>query len=349
MIHYLCASPKPRLKGSDALYNEICSLKERYGGSISHLYPFTQPSSKYPTILYGVHNIVKLLRDESKHGINHVFASTLFSIPCINLLNNPIIYNVVGSINKNSRLPKEKFLLQLNRIVVSNKRDKDYLESQGVNNVDLVQTGIDFQYNDCESELDLKQEEKLTLLLSSAPWEHSQFESKGIHLLLEAAKKMKNLKLIFIWRDVLTSYMKDLIKKYDVEQSVELINEKVNIKDYLKRADGVVLLADSPTIVKSYPHSLLEGLLSGIPVLVSSQIPISDYVNDYGCGLVLNSHNINELINKLHFFHNYYSKLKLNSTQINKHRFNYNNMIDAYGDLYDQVLLESRVGRRLAR
>lgn len=342
MVHYLCASPKPGLEGCDALYNEICSLRERYNGNITHIYPFKKPSSKFPPFLYGLHNPIKLIKQDANHSINHVFASTLFNIPSLNLLRNPIVYNVAGSLNRNSKLPNERFLQRLSRIVVSNSRDKNYLESKGVNKVEIVKTGIDFTNKTIDTNPDLKVKGKLTLLLASSPWEMSQFESKGINLLLKVAQKMKNLKLILIWRGIHVTHIENLIKKYNVESSVTLINKKVEIKEYLQKADGVVLLANSPTIVKSYPHSLLEGLLSGKPVLVSKQIPIADFVKDFGCGLVIDSHETTELFNKLQFFYNYYPKLKSNSSQINRHRFNFNNMINAYGKIYDQVLLKSK-------
>ena len=40
-------------------------------------------------------------------------------------------------------------------------------------------------------------------------------------------------------------------------------------------------------IVRSYPHSLIEALVTGKPVLVSRSVPMADYVEQAGCGVVV--------------------------------------------------------------
>ena len=65
---------------------------------------------------------------------------------------------------------------------------------------------------------------------------------------------------------------------------------------YLDRLRGIppltpcldaVVLAATPALVKAYPHSLLDGLAAGRPVLVSRAIPMSRFVEQSGCGEVV--------------------------------------------------------------
>jgi glycosyltransferase involved in cell wall biosynthesis len=68
---------------------------------------------------------------------------------------------------------------------------------------------------------------------------------------------------------------------------VTLLSERVDVNEILANVHASITLATSPGIVKSFPHSLLESLAAGKPVLVSRAIPMADYVEKTGCGRVI--------------------------------------------------------------
>ena len=55
----------------------------------------------------------------------------------------------------------------------------------------------------------------------------------------------------------------------------------------LRRVHAAVVLAGRPGLVKAFPHSLLEALAAGRPVLVSEGNPMAEYVRETGCGRVV--------------------------------------------------------------
>ncbi len=76
------------------------------------------------------------------------------------------------------------------------------------------------------------------------------------------------------------------IARLGIGDRVEIITERVNIGDYLRRAHAAVLLAKKSDIVKAYPNSLIESLLAGKPVIVTEALPMADYVRGRECGIV---------------------------------------------------------------
>ena len=69
--------------------------------------------------------------------------------------------------------------------------------------------------------------------MASAPWTRRQFELKGIDLLLEVVAKLPFLRVVLLWRGVLVEELIARIKRLGIEKSVEIVNQKVNVSDYL--------------------------------------------------------------------------------------------------------------------
>ncbi len=335
MINFLCTSPKPKLSGTDALYNEIYKLEDHFGGSVTPLYPFSKPNSSYPALLYGAHNLLKIITLERQNAINQLFAPSLSYLPFMYALSKPIVYNVSTGISENGILLPKGFLNKISAFVVSNEKDKNTLLQKGIHNVRLIRSAID------TSKLEKHQlpiDGRLNLLMASAPWESKQFHSKGIHLLLSALQQIENVHLTFLWRNVLVKDMQQLITQYDVQDKVTFINETVDIKQLLRQVHGCVLLCSNASIVKSYPHSLLEALVSGKPVIASKEIPIADFVSKNNCGLVLDTFDANQLVETIKTFRTNIQTLSDKAMQINVHDFSIEKMMSEYRILYNNIL-----------
>lgn len=341
MINYLCTSPKPNLKKTDALYNEINLLQNKFKGSITSLYPFSTPSSKYPVILNGIHNFGAIRKLDNQLKINHIFAPSIFHLPIVYFFKKPTIYTIVAGVSNRNRLPINPFMKRIASFIVSNERDYQTVRDNGIKKVHIIRTAIDISSFEKHR---LPKKEKLHLLLASAPWEMKQFKTKGIHLLLEALQKSDNLAMTFLWRNILPEYMETLIKHYKVEDKVTFINEVSDVNSILKKVHGTVLLTNDCSVVKAYPHSLIESVISGKPVIVSHDIPMADYVVDNKCGLVLQDYSIDGLMAKLKEFNDQYHQLSEACMSINPWDFSADRLLKDYKNLYANVL-DSKVGR----
>jgi len=331
MINYLCTSPKPALNGTDALYNEIELLKSSFGGKIHSLFPFKKPISKFPAFLYGMHNFYKIKSSAVSNKINHIFAPSLVYLPVINCLPKPIIFNIVASINKQSKLLPKSFIKKIDALVVSNSRDAHYLKSKNYENVVVVKTGINVApFEKHQTPVN----DSFNILMASAPWEKKQLTTKGIHLLLSALRQTEKIKLTLLWRNVLVNEIEGLIRNYGVSDKVTLINKKANVPELLKTVNATVLLCNDTSVVKAYPHSLIESLISGKPVIVSSQIAMADFVKQNNCGIVLDNFdtsNFIECINKLQAEYNQFSNA---TAAIDSNMFSNKRMLNDYKKLY---------------
>jgi len=335
MINFLCTSPKPNLTGTDALYNEIYKLKDYFGGRVTSLYPFSKPNSSYPALLYGAHNLFEIKTAESDHKINQIFAPSLSYLPFIHLLKKPIVYNVSTGISERGKLFPNGFLKKVSSFVVSNERDKNILHENGLNNVKIIRSAIE---TSTFKKHQLSLNGTLHLMMASAPWETKQFHTKGIHLLLSALQQLKGVHLTFLWRNVLVKDMEQLINQYQVADKITFINENVDIQTLLHKVHGCVLLSNNSSIVKSYPHSLLESLACGKPVITSKEIPMADYINENQCGLILNDFNHHALIRLIENFKTNLQNLTDFAFHFNEHDFSIQKMMSEYRLLYHNIL-----------
>ncbi len=127
----------------------------------------------------------------------------------------------------------------------------------------------------------------LTLLMASAPWTKRQFRTKGIDLLLRAVERDDHLRLVLLWRGVHERAIRRRIAASPARARLELVVERIDVARVMARCHAVVLLATSPRVVKAFPHSLVEALGAGRPVVTTDRLAIGPWVAQRGCGLAL--------------------------------------------------------------
>jgi len=343
MINFLCTSPKPKVDGTDALFNEMNLLQNQFNGFATSLFPFTDPSINYPILLYGFHKFRTIQKIEQTTEVNHIFASSIFHLPIVYFLKNPIVYTVAASLREDTILPIRKFMDRIKYFIVSNEIDSQILRSKGINNIKIIQSGIDIElFNKNKLALD----NKLHLLMASAPWDMNQFKTKGIFLIFEALQKIDNIHITFLWRNILPDHMLRLVKKYKVEDKITFVNEYTNVDKYLQQVHGTILLTKDGSIVKSFPHSLIESIVAGKPVILSNKIPMSNFVKNNNCGLVLEEFTSNNLISLIEQFRNRYAELANFTLNIESDIFSIRRLFDDYNDLYSKVTSTSSSKRR---
>lgn len=333
-IQFLLTSPKPAIEGTDAVFQEIQAIQTAVDGTMTNLFPLQQPNSLFPRFLYGWHQWNTLKQQEQHTRVNHLYAPVLYYFPILKQLKNPLIYTVIASLKGRKKPSQIKALQQLSQIVVSNTRDYQILSDWGFHNHSLIRPGIATQYFQTHA---LPLQKEMVLLMASAPWEAAQFHSKGVDLLLEALQQRPFIKIIFLWRGFLYEEMLAKIKTYKVESQVHIINEKVQVNDILKQVHATVLLAETPQLVKAYPHSLIESIICGKPVLIGNEIPMADYVAERHCGLVIKNFTIHHLLEQLDFLYKNYAPFAAACQQLGTVDFSEKRMVEEYMKVYKTV------------
>jgi glycosyltransferase involved in cell wall biosynthesis len=246
-------------------------------------------------------------------------------------LRNPVVYTVLTSVRQLERRPSLEWLASLHRIVVSNPRDADTLKSWGLSNYAVVPPAIETARLEKSS---LPLAEEMTLLMASAPWAEDQFELKGVDALLDAAARLPRLRLILLWRGVLLKELRARVERRGIKDRIEIIPERADINAYLRRAHATVLAAKRSDIVKAYPHSLLESLAAGKPVILSDALPMADYVRQHGCGIVVEEVSEQTLIEAIEDMRAHYDALAERARLTETQSFSYKAMIENYRAVY---------------
>jgi 2-deoxystreptamine N-acetyl-D-glucosaminyltransferase/2-deoxystreptamine glucosyltransferase len=216
--------------------------------------------------------------------LHHVYAPELYWLPLLWLLARPVVYTVTAGVGPAARMPSPAFLRRLAAIVVPSRLDLEALSERGLRNGHLIRPGIDVTRL---AHVPPPPPPPFVLLSGSAPWTREQFRTKGVDALLEAARAIPDLRLVFLWRGVLLPELVARVRQLDLAARVEILSERIDVGQVLARVHAGVVLAERPGLVKAYPHSLLEALAAGRPVLVSDGSPMADNVRETGCGLVV--------------------------------------------------------------
>jgi glycosyltransferase involved in cell wall biosynthesis len=330
-ILYLVTAPLPPFAGTDAVFQDVAALRDAFHGELINLSPLKTSTRRFPKQLFGLHRVREIMAAQSRCKINHVFFSFPYAFPVLRLLSNPIFYTVTGSLDAKKKPPARGQLERLQRIIVSNERDAAILQSWGLTNYTIVPPAIETaQLRPTILPLD----SELTLLMASAPWHKRQFATKGIDLLLAAVAEHPFLRLILLWRGVLADELATRVARLDIEDRVEIVNRKVDVGHYLNRAHATVLLVQNGGLVKSFPHSLMESLVAGKPVLLSNTIAMADFVTRRQCGIVPARLDTAALRSAIESLVRDYAALTRNAAQIGRNEFSVDAMVANHRRLY---------------
>ena len=323
--------PSPALPASEAVHQEIAALQTHFGGELNYLYPFRRPGVRAPRQIYGLHQLLSLRKKERQFSLHHIFNADLFPFPALAWLRKPVVYTVVAGLPHHPPRLSRWFEEAVHTVVVSNRRDLRTIREWGIARCAIVPPGIDlgrFRYSPPPDN------GLFTILAGSAPWTIKQFHQKGVDLLFSAAQKLPDLRLVLLWRGLLLEALQERIRQYELEGRVEVIARQVDVNIVLGRVHAAVVLSDRPEIVKACPHSLLESLAAGKPVLVSQCIPFADYVHERNCGEVVDRFNETELIAAIKNLMSNYPRRQACAREAGQQDFSLEGMVQGYGQIY---------------
>jgi glycosyltransferase involved in cell wall biosynthesis len=155
-------------------------------------------------------------------------------------------------------------------------------------------------------------------------------------LLLDVAGSLP-LRLVFLWRGLLRDELQRHIARRGLNRRVEIINEATDVNRVLARVHATVVLAETDKLVKAYPHSLMESLAAGKPVLVSGCIPMADYVAEAQCGEVVPRLTPDDLRAAIRGLMDHYGECQAKALTRGRADFALAPMLEAYGEVYAEA------------
>jgi len=333
-ILYHLTSPQPPMDQTDAVFQEVSMLKNHFHGQLINHFPGSKPSRIFPKALYGIHTRRLLKNMGATTDIHHIYYVNMYAFPFMKHLKKPVIYSIIASLEGQRKPRGLQTLDGPLHIVISNERDRQILHSWDIHDFSLIRPAIDTTAFTYKEPADRK---TFVLLMASAPWVKKQFDIKGIDALLQAVSQKPDLRLILLWRGLLLNELQTRIDKYGVRDRVEVINERVDVNQVLARAHAAVVLAKSAKVVKAYPHSLLECLAAGKPVLTSQAIPMADYINDRNCGVTIDPVSVQPLITGIEQLQSQYETYRKNAETAGRQDISQEQLLRAYEDLYSKI------------
>jgi glycosyltransferase involved in cell wall biosynthesis len=297
------------------------------------LFPFRSIPSFIPIKILGMHNLPRLKKYEKKADIIHIFFPYLVNFYFFRFLSKPLIYTITSGVDEKCSGPS---LMYPCKVVVSSDHDAALIRTRGFRDINVIRPGIDLSKIMIEPAPEHRDE--FVILAGSSPWIKSQFSSKGFDLLLKALTRIPDIRLVCLWRGGLYEEWYRRVLASGLASRVEIINEKADISKVLSRCHAAVVLATRADQVKSFPNSLMEALAAGKPVLINRAIPMSYYIEEYGCGRVIESLTIEELVTAIKDMRDRYSIIKSAADLVGRRDFSSDRMVNEYCGIYHTLI-----------
>ena len=332
LLYHITNLP-PKIQGTEASLQELNILRRHFGGELIHLNPNEQSPIYLPRLLFGFHQLKRIRAAETTIDAHHLYNADPFPFPIARRLRKPVIYSISSGVRQ--KRPNIHYFNSLAAVTVSDQRSFDQMTAWGVRNCFLVRHGIDTEQFSVNP---LPLDRTFKVMVGSAPWTIGQFATKGIDALLAALQKAPWLHLIFLWRGVLFEEMVERIQQMSLENQVEIINQRVDVNTVLARVHASIALATNPAIIKAYPHSLIESLAAGKPILLSRSIPMADYVEQHSCGQLIDRVTPDAILGAIEALIQNYPMIQQAAIQRGAHDFSHQAMIDSFETVYKAVI-----------
>ncbi|MCP5101627.1 MAG: glycosyltransferase family 4 protein [Chloroflexi bacterium] len=334
-VAYYLTVPNAPLSECDAVVQEVVALESQTATHHRiYLYPSRHPGTRIPRFSWGLRYWFALKKLDQQVDLHHIFNPDPFWFPILHAVRKPIVYTAVTGIGTASQTQVTKVARRVHTLVVPTEDDVHTLLSWGIKNTAVIPTGIDteqFTFNP------VAKAQPLTILMGSAPWTVAQFASKGVDALLKAAQTRPNLHLIFLWRGVLFEEMCQRVANAGLENRVQVLNKQVDVNMILAQVHAAVVMADNPVLVKAFPHSLLESLVAGKPVLASETLPIAHYVQQNACGEIVTAVTTEAFLIALDKLINQYDHYQEQARLVGIRDFGHQQFISGYQTLYQTI------------
>lgn len=261
------------------------------------------------------------------------------------------VYNYVGTIysDTNNKV-KKKFLDILSQrnikyfkksMIIAKTMDvKNVLESNGVKNVKLIPVGLDLNIipNINNSKLELRQEIRLPsdkkILIFVGRLEEYKNPLKAIEIMKELSKKSSNYYLVMIGKGSMKDKVIDLIDKYNLTNSIQIIEkiENSKIHNYYRASDIFVNLNDK----EIFGMSILEAMYQECVVIAVKAPGPNFIIENNEDGIIIENFDYKTWAKKIEDVFEY-DEIKFNSKNKILKFFNWDSIVELYLQLFKQL------------
>ena len=285
--------------------------------------------------------IIRFLERFTK--VSHVYGDTTPWIFHKTLFNRPIVHTIASDKGQ----PVLDFLKRCNHVVAQTQFSQKKLLQAGCDprRVHMIYPGVDLSFFSAAPSKYSGAKPKI--LFATAPREEHELVERGVYLLLETARACPEAQFSLLfrkWRIGHTSIqaVRDNLA-VNPAPNITLINEAVqNMAEVFQRHHFTIIPFTSSTGGKECPNSMIESMACGIPALVSTCVPISEFVDKTSSGICFDP-NISSLLKAIEEGMSRWDSLSYNARKVAEKYFSIDATLNAYSTLYDSAIHEGPV------
>jgi glycosyltransferase involved in cell wall biosynthesis len=283
-------------------------------------------------------------RIAASFDINHLFSSP----------SEPVLLARIGSKNTVLTITKDSetlhgleknitHLQKLKYIVVESEWHQELLCQAGINSqkVKLIYPGsVVKPYHPASG--------PFTILFATGPMQEGQLLSRGIYLLLKAAAQIPDVRFVLIWRNVDYERLVEQIRQEGLE-NVEVRNGYIpDMERMYQSVHTVILPGLTSGSLKPAPHSALDSLAHGKPVLISRPSSIAGLIERNQCGVVFNPTTVS-LVRAIHHLMDHYDEYQRNCHLTINLCFSETVFVESYREIYESMLPDGSYQKKISR
>ena len=238
----------------------------------------------------------------AKNSINHIYTS-LGDLPYLPIFSpTNTILTAAASCNFRKVKKRAYFLKRLPKIIVESEKQRKILLELGVaeKKIEVIHPPVDLSAYSYQRPRPANRQ--FSILYASCPTRKEDFSKRGIYLLLECAKRNKEIIIDLAWRVGALKEITSSVKKADLTNVTLTNNLIADMNQRYANAHCTIIPYTKPDdYLKLIPNSALESLAAGKPLLVSSAAGLAEFVKDHRCGVVFdpNIKSLEKAISKL--------------------------------------------------
>jgi glycosyltransferase involved in cell wall biosynthesis len=218
----------------------------------------------------------------SRFTINHLFASAAAPFLTSRLHKKNSLLTITKATPLLSSLEKNvQHLRQFRFVIVECERHRELLRQVGVDEarIRLIYPGAEIKpYHEAHG--------SFKILFATSPLSRHDMLSRGVRMMVQAARRLPQAEFVLIWRETVVQDLNALIQEAGVA-NVRVVNGYVRDMDkYYDEVHATILPGLDHSSLKPCPHSFLESIGHGKPVLVSEPTSVAGIVAKTGCGVV---------------------------------------------------------------
>jgi glycosyltransferase involved in cell wall biosynthesis len=217
----------------------------------------------------------------SAFQINHIFASLTERVLVPRLKGDRTILTVTKDSPALSAIERNLgHLREIRYVVVESEWHRELLRQGGIAEeaIRLIRPGVDVRpYTPAHG--------PFTVLFATSPLSGRDLLSRGVFLLVQAAKALPDVRFLLVWRDHALADLKQVIRRAGAD-NIEIRNGLIpDMGAVYDQVHATALPGLTSASLKPAPHSGLESLAHGKPLLVSRPTSLAPLVRQTGCGV----------------------------------------------------------------